>query len=605
MSDDDRPPTKTRARLLTVGLFVALALAAYANVLGTFFLSDDFAQIGKVVEGDLSVTWGREHGGFFRPLFIFSYFVDTQLWGRHPLGFHLTNVLLHSLNALLVFLLAARLAEREEADETRPTPETTRRETPSFADTTTPGRLPFINVPGRTALAYAAALIFLLHPSHTEAVTWVSGRADLLSTLFCLLALLGFLKHARTRRAAPLALSLLFFALALLSKEAALSFPLLAALVGAFLTEGSRGATTTSDTRTTNPTDARTTPTALKTFGRATFAAFKRGALAALPFMCVLAAYVLARAAALGTLVGGYGAGRHLYLTHGVVASQLLRALMRLAFPAVALRSLPFLESRALSPTLIVTGALLLVASAVALGRARTRRSLARFARRNRLAWLLVALSVAALLPALNLRINVYDTQGERFLYLPSVFFSVLVARALTNGPARAATVRRAALVCLLLLYALGLWTTNRTWREASAFSRRLVADVVGQSTRGDVLILNAPDNLRGAYVFRNGFEQALRTFQDERPFARVAVVAAHDAETRDDAVEVKEEAGVLSVTLLNPRASFGQTAAETPCAHVVEASARVLRLRLEDCAAGFDLFYFSSGRMRKAGATR
>ncbi|HYP53772.1 MAG TPA: hypothetical protein VEQ42_09555 [Pyrinomonadaceae bacterium] len=578
----------TRAPLFALCLFAALGFAAYANVLDTFFLSDDFAQIGKVLEGDLSVTWGREHGGFFRPAFILSYFVDAQLWGRRPLGFHLTNVLLHSLNAFLVFLLAARLTERGDAGETRAMPETTRRETPdttrqetpSNADAAARSGLSFINAPRRKLLAYAAGLIFLLHPSHTEAVTWISGRADLLSTLFCLLALLYLIEHARTRRAAPLAFSSLFFALALLSKEAALCFPVLAALAGAYFKNEPEASPEPS---------ARSSP-------------LKRGALAALPFLYVLAAYVAVRAAALGTLVGGYGAGRHLYLTHGVVASQLLRAAMRLAFPAVALRALPFLESRALSPTLIVAGALVVVAAAVALRRADARRALARFFRRNKLAWLLVALTVAALLPALNLRINVYDTQGERFLYLPSVFFSVLVARALTNGASRGVTWRRIALACLLPLYALGLWTTNQPWREASALSRRLVEDVVSQSARGNVLILNAPDNLRGAYVFRNGFEQALRTFQDAKPFARVAVVAAHDTHSRDDAVEFEEEAGVLSVALLDAKASFGQAAAEVPCAGVVEASARVVRLRLEDCAAEFDLFYFSSGRMRKAG---
>ncbi len=51
-------------------IFLLLALLSYSSVLDSFFLSDDFAQIGKVLQGDFSVTWGLGQGGFFRPLFI-------------------------------------------------------------------------------------------------------------------------------------------------------------------------------------------------------------------------------------------------------------------------------------------------------------------------------------------------------------------------------------------------------------------------------------------------------------------------------------------------------------------------------------------------------
>src|SRR6266849_5611378 len=138
-------------QFLILGLFVLVALLAFSNTLNSYFLSDDFAQIGKVLSGDFSVTWGQAHGGFFRPLFILSYVFDTKIWGARAFGFHLTNVLVHALNSFLVFLLSQQLIRDLKLD-----------------------------LKTKKAISIGAAALFLLHPSHTEAVTWISGRADLL-----------------------------------------------------------------------------------------------------------------------------------------------------------------------------------------------------------------------------------------------------------------------------------------------------------------------------------------------------------------------------------------------------------------------------------------
>ncbi|HZB46013.1 MAG TPA: hypothetical protein VE360_12240 [Pyrinomonadaceae bacterium] len=326
-STQDSNATAARlVRTLAPPLFIAAGLAAYANVLDNYFLSDDFAQIGRVLTGDLSVVWGREHGGFFRPVFILSYVSDAALWGRQSFGFHLTNVLLHALNSFFVLLLARRLFDGEGVADGR-----------------------------RDAAALAAGLLFLLHPSHTEAVSWISGRADVLATFFGLLSLLFQLPRARARRRAALALSLLCFALALFAKEAAAFIPLAALLLGA-RDGAARGARR----------------------------ALSAGAKHAAPFVLVLAAYVFTRAAALGSLVGGYGAEHHLNFTHSMIVSQLLRFPLRALFPALALRHATFLESRLLSPVLIITGALVVVLAALVLSRARARKSLAAFVRRVR-----------------------------------------------------------------------------------------------------------------------------------------------------------------------------------------------------------------------------
>src|SRR5713101_6964376 len=92
-------------------LFVLAGVVAYSDVINSYFLSDDFSQIGKVLAGDLSVVWGKEHGGFFRPVFILSYLIDTKLWGLNAVGFHLSNIAFHSLNSFLVFALSLRMLE--------------------------------------------------------------------------------------------------------------------------------------------------------------------------------------------------------------------------------------------------------------------------------------------------------------------------------------------------------------------------------------------------------------------------------------------------------------------------------------------------------------
>src|SRR2546422_10546143 len=98
-------------QFVILGLFLLAGFIAFATILNSYFLSDDFAQIGKVLSGDLSVVWGKAHGGFFRPLFILSYLIDTRVWGARPFGFHLTNVVFHSLNAFLTFMRCLRAVE--------------------------------------------------------------------------------------------------------------------------------------------------------------------------------------------------------------------------------------------------------------------------------------------------------------------------------------------------------------------------------------------------------------------------------------------------------------------------------------------------------------
>jgi len=122
----------------------------------------------------------------FAPLTIFSYLIDFSLWRTWSGGYHLTNIVLHAANAVLVFLLVRQLTDRH-------------------------------------VFSLLVALLFAVHPVQIESVVWISARKGLLSSLFILLSLLYWLKQDRTRRDEYL--GILFFLLALFSKALAVVVP--------------------------------------------------------------------------------------------------------------------------------------------------------------------------------------------------------------------------------------------------------------------------------------------------------------------------------------------------------------------------------------------
>lgn len=122
------------------------------------------------------------------PLTFISYQVDYLIGGLDPSIYHVTNILLHAMNAMLVFFV--------------------------------------MNVWRRDAvLAAVVALLFAVHPINTEAVAWASARKDLLSSVFLLLSTLAFLRSEQSRDRRGGALAIALFACALLAKVTVLVLP--------------------------------------------------------------------------------------------------------------------------------------------------------------------------------------------------------------------------------------------------------------------------------------------------------------------------------------------------------------------------------------------
>lgn len=129
----------------------------------------------------------------YYPMVYTTFWVEHHLWGLRPGPYHLINLLLHAADAILLWLLLRRLA-----------------------------------LPG----AFLAAALFAVHPVQVESVAWVTERKNVLSALFYLLSLFAYLRSqpdpadpSVPRRPRLYAVSLLLFALALLSKTVTVSLP--------------------------------------------------------------------------------------------------------------------------------------------------------------------------------------------------------------------------------------------------------------------------------------------------------------------------------------------------------------------------------------------
>ncbi len=126
---------------------------------------------------------------FYRPLQTLSYFFDYKIGDLNPKIFHFTNIFLHILNSVLLFLIIFRLFSNE-------------------------------------VFSLFVSLLFLIHPLNVESVCYVSGRADLLMGLFILGSFYSFLIYQAKKKIFFLFISGSFFFLGLFSKESALIFPL-------------------------------------------------------------------------------------------------------------------------------------------------------------------------------------------------------------------------------------------------------------------------------------------------------------------------------------------------------------------------------------------
>ncbi|MGA2265427.1 MAG: tetratricopeptide repeat protein [Phycisphaerae bacterium] len=190
-----------RSKPFLAGVIVILALGVYIPATSGGFLWDDDPLVVnndnlKSLQG-LAWIWQCDWSGAksvpsYYPVTWTSFWVEWHLWGRHAAGYHVTNILLHAANAVLIWLVLARL---------------------------------------RIRWAWLAGALFAVHPINVASVAWIAERTNTLSMLFYLLALLGYLRYDEEGGWRRYILALGMFLLAMLSKTSVAMLPVVLLLI--------------------------------------------------------------------------------------------------------------------------------------------------------------------------------------------------------------------------------------------------------------------------------------------------------------------------------------------------------------------------------------
>ncbi len=192
----------TKKNIIIITVIIILTALSYFNTLNNSFVYDDNTYVvenrqirsaSNILKAFISSYPPDAKGqGLYRPLVTISYIFDYAVWGLNPKGFHLTNLILHIITSIIIYLLALEIIKTQW---------------PSAV----------------------VGIVFALHPVHTEAVTWVVGRAEVMAGLFYFLSFLLYIKAGKSesfKNRLFIASNTSFF-LALISKEIAITLPIL------------------------------------------------------------------------------------------------------------------------------------------------------------------------------------------------------------------------------------------------------------------------------------------------------------------------------------------------------------------------------------------
>ena len=400
--------TRAKGQVLSLLIILALSFLVYSNSLSYDFVWDDISDSTEVqvtVQSPLDVytasfwekaNWDPPGSGYYRPLTFLSYAINFAASKDSPLGFHLTNLLFHSLNCLLMFFLF---------------------------NLALPSTYP------RSAIIIGS-LIFAVHPVHVEAVTWISGRTDVLCTTFVLASII-FYHYALTTESIKRFLAylgtLVCFILALHSKEMALSLPALLFLYSYCFIPKEK----------------------LKSFG-AKLIHYQAWILIA------LIPYILHRASIIGSFRAGPGYfGGTLYNT-ALSMANVIAFYIRLLFLPIGQSADHTIEiATSIFQYEVLFGiTLIILLVTVALY----------FHKRNKLIFFCILWFFIALLPVSNVIFPLLRFVGERYLYLPSVSFCLLMGYLISQTPKLLPRIGQKTVpaVAIVILAALSMLTFNR-----------------------------------------------------------------------------------------------------------------------------------------------
>jgi Tfp pilus assembly protein PilF len=434
---------------VTLLVLFLLAFLPYVNTLFGSFVYDDQLQIVlnpyvhsfrhlREIFGTTVWSFRGAQGisNYYRPLMTFGYLLCYRVAGLVPFTFHLANIVLHALVVLLVFCFLRRLSGER--------------------------------------VALIAAGLFALHPIHTESVAWIADVTDLELTVFYLLTFLLYLRLADPGRGFGLRTAMCAsYVLALLSKEQAMTLPVLVTLFEHFYQE-----------------DRSTTSVQQKVSRYA-------------PLWALAALYIVLRCILLGGMASVVSRPGLSWYEVGLSAVSLTGGyLWKLLWPVHLSAFYVFHKSSHLADRNVLLGVAGLAVCGIVFAALWRRARIVSFA----LLWIFLTLG-----PVLNARWMPAGVFAERYLYLPSVGFCWILGWAAmklwtTNAPALVRPLCRAVpllLVAVALSYAVKTVARNQDWRiEETLFRQTLHTQADSSLIRSDlgVVYFNKGDMVRAEH---------------------------------------------------------------------------------------------------------
>lgn len=470
--------------VLTIFALTIITTLAYSPILFNWFVGDDFVHLiwlkKAMVNPELILrnfyhNWlDVQTTSFYRPLISVFMSLDYSIWKVNGLGFHITNLFFHIVATISIFLFASGIFQDAFPKD--------KNEKNRFLES--------------TIYAFCAAAIFGLYPLHSEAVAWITGRVDVIVTAFICLSLLAY-RHYRINHKDLkfMGLALLSMTLALTSKEMAITLPFIFFAYSFFLE------------------DKPEKNNLLKNLILCT--------KAVIPFFVLLAIYFLVRYFSLGTILGGYDNSfmptvsiRHYVETwiHGLrmFLIPLNREIIPSSNPITYLWIITLLSTLGLYVFNLFTQPV-----------------------SRKLSGFLLVFLVFAFLPVYKLFAIANDLQGSRLGHVASVAFALLVSISFIYNKKDDPKAKRVFAGLVAASYTIlcfsGLWINNTNWRSAGQEANAIRDGLkqIYKPIKGDpqVLLINLPDNIKGAYVARNALDGMTKSPQFPRDIKNCLMV--------------------------------------------------------------------------------
>lgn len=194
---------------INIIILAIVSFLMFSNTLNAPFIWDDKGTIENLISPEyqkhlknpfffLTISYWKDYTKFHdvdayvpvSPLRMLTMNIDYKIWGLNPSGFHLTNILLHISNVILLYIILLRITKSK-------------------------------------IISFFSSLLFALHPMHTESLNWIKNRVDLIATLFLFISFYSFIRFVEDKGKRFYIITLVMFIFALLAKEISITFPAL------------------------------------------------------------------------------------------------------------------------------------------------------------------------------------------------------------------------------------------------------------------------------------------------------------------------------------------------------------------------------------------